>query len=300
MRGQLVNRRVIENLVKCGAFDSIERSRARLLAGLDEVMRWAGSRAEERASTQIGLFGAVADAVAPPPLPAVPDWRAEEALAAERETIGFFITGHPLDRYEQDLRRFTNASTGTLRTRGRELPPGESTRNGRPDPRPRVKLGGVVQSLRLKNSKKGDRYAVFVLEDKEGVVEVIAWPDTYRQHEAVLQGGAPVVVAGALDVSDERCQVIADEILPLARAQAESIRQVHVRVPLAGLAPDGLATLKQVLAAHPGPCDAFLHLEREDESETVLALPAALRVAAGGEIVRAVEQLLGAGMMSFR
>jgi len=300
VRGQLVNRRVIESLVKCGAFDSIERNRARLLAGLDEVMRWAASRAEERASSQIGLFGGGGGEAMPPPLPAVASWGAEEELAAEREAIGFFITGHPLDRYEQDLRKFTTATTGTLRTRGRELPPGDGERNGRPDTRPRVKLGGVIHSLRLKNSKKGDRYATFVLEDKEGVVEVIAWPDTYRRHEAELQGGAPVVVAGALEISDERCQVIADEVLPLARAHAESIRQVHVRVPLASVGRDALAVLKDVLAAHPGPCDTFLHLERDDDRETVLALPASLRVTAGGAIVNAVERLLGAGAMSFR
>jgi len=300
VRGQLVNRRVIESLVKCGAFDSLERNRARLLAGLDEVMRWAASRAEERASAQIGLFGGGGGEAMPPPLPAVAAWAADEELAAEREAIGFFITGHPLDRYEQDLRKFTTATTGTLRTRGRELPPGDGERNGRPDTRPRVKLGGVIHSLRLKNSRKGDRYATFVLEDKEGVVEVIAWPDAYRRHEAVVQGGAPVVVVGALEISDERCQVIADEVLPLARAHAESIRQVHVRVPLASVGRDALAVLKEVLAAHPGPCDAFLHLERGEESETVLALPATLRVTAGGEIVSAVERLLGAGVMSFR
>src|SRR5438093_3127748 len=298
VRGQLVNRRVIENLLKCGAFDSVERNRARLLAGLDEVMRWAASRAEERASTQIGLFGTTAEAVSPPPLPAVVPWPADEELSAEREAIGFFITGHPLDRYERDPRRFTTATTATLRTRGRELAPGEGERNGRPDTRPRVKLGGVIHSLRLKNSRKGDRYATFVLEDREGVVEVIAWPDTYRRHEAVVQGGAPVVVAGALEISDERCQVIADEILPLARAHAEAIRQVHVRVPLGALERDALATLREVLAAHPGPCDAFLHLEYTDESETVLALPASLRVAPGGENVPAVEPILGAGVMS--
>src|SRR5262249_46122825 len=223
-------------LVKCGAFDSIERDRARLLASLDDVMRWAANREEERLSQQIGLFAAGAGAAAPPPLAAVSSWSGEEELRAERETLGFFITGHPLDRYEQDLRKFTNATTGTLRTRGRELPPGDGQRNGRPDTRPRVRLGGVIHTLKLKNSKKGDRYATFTLEDKEGVVEVIAWPDTYRRHEEVLQGGAPVVVAGALDVSDDRCQVIAEEVTPLARAHAEAIRQVHVRIPRAGLA----------------------------------------------------------------
>jgi DNA polymerase-3 subunit alpha len=94
--------------------------------------------------------------------------------------------------------------------------------------------------------------------------------------------------------------VIADEVTPLARARAEAIKQVHVRVLLMGLEPDGLTSLKDVLAAHPGPCDAFLHLVRPDESETVLALPESLRVAASDQIVNAVENILGAGVMSFR
>jgi DNA polymerase III subunit alpha len=301
VRGQLVNRRVIESLVKCGAFDSIERNRARLLAGLDRVMQWATSRAEEAATSQIGLFGGVNAPEAVPLLPEAPAWSAEEELRAEREAIGFFITGHPLDRYEQDLRKFTNASTGTLRTRGSELPaPQGEQRYGRPDTRPRVRLGGVIHTLKLKNSKKGDRYATFVLEDKEGVVEVIAWPDTYRNHEAVIHGGEPVVVAGALEVSEERCQVIADQITPLVNARAEAIRQVHVRVSLRRAGRDGLERLREILAAHPGPCDAFLHLERGDEVETVLALPGSLRVAASDQIVNAVEGILGAGMMYFR
>ena len=300
VRGQLVNRRVIESLVKCGAFDSMERNRTRLLAALDDVMRWAASRAEERSTHQIGLFAGGGTVDAPPPLPPVERWSDEEELRAEHETLGFFITGHPLDRYEQDLKKFTSATTATLRTRGRELPAGNGERNGRPDTRPRVRLGGVIHTLKLKNSKKGDRYATFMLEDKEGTVEVIAWPDTYRRHEEVVQGGAPVVVAGALEISEERCQIIADEITPLARAHAEAISQVHVKVPLAGLGRDALATLREVFAAHPGPCDAFIHLMRSGENETVLALPTTLRVAATDQIVNAVESVLGAGVMYFR
>src|SRR5439155_1443428 len=182
-----------------------------------------------------------------------------------------------LDRYAQDLRKFTNATTATLRARGAAQPAGDGERNGRPDARPRVRLGGVIHTLKLRNSKRGDRYATFVLEDKEGTVEVIAWPEAYRRHEAIIQSGAPVVVAGALDVSDDRCQVIADEVAPLAAARAEAIRQVHVRVPLPALGRDGLETLRTILAAHPGPCDAFLHLERGgDDHETIVALPSSV------------------------
>ena len=107
-----------------------------------------------------------------------------------------------------------------------------------------------------------------------------------------------VVVAGALELSEDRCQVIADELTPLARAHAEAIRQAHVRVR--GTDRDALATLREVFAAHPGPCDTFLHLENGEEQETVLALPATLRVAASGEIVNAVEGLLGGGALTFR
>jgi len=297
VRSQLVNRRVAESLIKCGAFDSLERNRAQLLASLDDVMRWAASRAEERASQQIGLFGAGGDG-APPPLAAQAAWGPDEELHAEHETIGFFITGHPLDRYLKDLKRVTGTTTATLRQRSADT--SAAPRNGRPDARPRVSLGGVIHTLRLKNSKKGDRYATFLLEDKEGVIEVIAWPDTYRKHETIIQSGAPVVVAGGLEVSDDRRQVIAEEITPLARACADAIRQVHLRVPLERLGRDGLATLRALLAAHPGTCEAFLHLVGPDESETVLALPTALRVAATGEIVNAVEGLLGGGALTFR
>jgi DNA polymerase-3 subunit alpha len=300
VRGGLVNRRVVESLVKCGAFDSLERNRARLLAALDTVMQWAANRAEEAATSQIGLFAAVGQPEPPPRLPEVAPGAAEEELRGEREAIGFFITGHPLDRWEHDLRKFTNATTATLRTRGASLPPGGGERNGRPDTRPRVRLGGVIHGLKLKNSKKGDRYATFVLEDKVGVVEVIAWPDTYRQHEAVLHGGEPVVVGGALEISEERCQVIADDVQALVNARAQAIKQVHVRVPLAGAGREGLTQLKGVLAAHPGPCDAFLHLERDDATETVLALPSTLRVAASDQIMNAVEEVLGAGTLYFR
>src|SRR5438552_3496113 len=297
VRSQLVNRRVAESLIKCGAFDSVERNRAQLLASLDDVMRWATSRAEERASSQIGLFGAAADGP-PPPLAAQAAWDPDEELHAERETIGVFITGHPLDRYLKDLKRVTATTTATLRQRSADT--SAAPRNGRPDARPCVSLGGVIHTLRLKNSKKGDRYATFFLEDKEGVIEVIAWPDTYRKHETIIQSGAPVVVAGGLEVSDDRRQVIAEEITPLARACADAIRQVHLRVPLERLGRDGLATLRALLAAHPGTCEAFLHLVGPDESETVLALPTALRAAATGEIGNAVEGLLGGGALTFR
>src|SRR2546430_11612588 len=134
-----------------------------------------------------------------------------------------------------------------------------------------------------------------------GPVDVMARPGGFLRYGGGIRGGAPVGVGGALDVSDDRCQLIAEEIAPLAAARAQAIRQVHLRVVLATLGRDGLEVLRGILAAHPGPCDAFLHLEQaEHENETIVALPSTLRVAATDQMINAVEQVLGAGVTSFR
>lgn len=302
VHGQQVNRRVLESLIACGAFDSLHRNRAQLWAAVEDVMRWAQARAEEASSPQFGLFGGGGGQALdekPPPLADVLPWKPDEELQHERETLGFFITGHPLDRYEKDLRKFTNVTVATLKTRGRDLPPAHGSRPGR-DNRPRVRIGGVIHSLKMRNSKKGERYATFLLEDKEGVVEVIAWPDTYRKHETVIQAGVAVVVAGGLDLSNDRCQIIADEFAALDAARADAIRQIHVRVSLEAIGREGLEQLRAVLTAHPGPCEAFLHLRRSDDTETTLALPPNIRVSASNDVLEAVERVVGAGTTTFR
>src|SRR5262249_12014358 len=162
---QQVNKRVIESLIKCGAFDFAGTPRRRLLEGLDRTCQWAGQGSRPEAANQMGLFAPGTIAVTashPPALPDVPEWDVNELLRAERDDIGFFLTGHRLARYERDLKRFADATTADLRNRNQQ---------------DKVKLGGVVLALKLKNSKRGDRYATFTLEDRWGAVEVIAWPE---------------------------------------------------------------------------------------------------------------------------
>jgi DNA polymerase-3 subunit alpha len=108
------------------------------------------------------------------------------------------------------------------------------------------------------------------------------------------------VISGGLDIADDRCQIIADELTPLEAARADAIRQVHVRVPLARVDRDGLERLRAILADSHGSCEGFLHLLRPDDTETILALPESIRVAATDDIVHAVEGLLGPGMVWFR
>ena len=89
----------------------------------------------------------------------------------------------------------------------------------------------MIQSLKLKNNKKGDRYATYTLEDKAGGVEVIVWPEAYRRHEAEVHSDQPVLVSGSLDVDEDRCQIIAGEIVPLDSVAKGEVKQVHIQVP---------------------------------------------------------------------
>ncbi|MFZ0889130.1 MAG: DNA polymerase III subunit alpha, partial [Candidatus Binataceae bacterium] len=259
---QLVNRRVLEALVKCGAFDFTGAARAELMAQVEEALKIA-QRAEAAAKNQMGLFGELKASTLSARV-AVAEWPAREKLKAEREVLGFYITAHPLDPFERELRRISPITSADLTS----LPDASQ-----------VTIAGVVQAVKLKNNKSGKRYATFTLEDRQGVVEVIAWPETYQRYEAAIAGDDPVVARGKLDVDEERAQIILDDLKPLAVALVDSIREVHIRAPRARLENGGLIRLKDLLARHGGRGLVYLHVGLDQDREVVLLLADAFRVA---------------------
>ena len=282
-----VNKKVVEGLAKCGAFDFTKAARRQLLEGLDKALSWGTAHAKQENTTQIGLFAAAGVNIESPEpaLPPVTPWPEKEMLKAEREALGFYITAHPLDKFEADLRRFVTAACEQLPEK-----PDKST----------VSLGGVIQNLQLKNSKKGDRYAAFTLEDKSGTVEVIVWPETYRKSEMDFTTDEPICVTGTLEVSDERCQVIADEVLLLINHRARVAQGVHLALVADRVDDDLFARLKDTLAQHRGDCPCYLHLLLPNKTETVIALPRELRVAPTEGMLEAIEQLCGRGVASLQ
>lgn len=286
VQGQQVNKRVMESLIKCGALDSFGIPRARLLAGCEAAMKWAEYEARGANSAQMGLFAATGGTdPTRPELPQVAEWSEGEKLNNEREILGFFITGHPLDRYESRLHGVVSLTTAMIKGRTHQE---------------KVRLAGVVQALKLKNNKKGDRYATFTLEDKDGVVEVIVWPEAYRRYEQSLSADDPICLSGALDMDEDRCQIIADEIVPLESVAKQEVSQVHIQVPSDVTTKEDLLALRSVLSQHQGDCRAFLHLLRPDHRETVIALPQDLGVAPTRAMLSAVEDVFGSGVASFR
>ena len=274
---QLLNRRVLEALIKCGALDLTGVPRAALMAQVDDGLKLAQREESDAARNQISLFSGKA---MPPALiarGAVNEWSQNELLSFEKEALGFFITAHPLDKYERELRRIGKLTTADLPS----APDGSL-----------VRLAGVIHAVKLKNNKAGKRYATFQLEDREGAVECIAWPETYQKYESTIAGDVPVVAKGKLDVDDERAQIILDELRPLGAALTEAVREVRIRAPRAKIANGELMQIKELLRRHNGQSLIYLHVDFEDGREAIFLLGDSYRVAPTESFVTELEQML--------
>jgi DNA polymerase III subunit alpha len=282
---QLLNRRVLEALIKCGAFDSAGRARAALIAEVDDAIKLAQREQSDAVRNQMGLFGGAAHTPRLQPRDPVAEWDAKEKLRNEKEALGFYITAHPLDKFERELRRIGRTTTADLPS----APDGSQ-----------VRIAGVIHAVKLKNNKAGRRYATFTLEDRDGAVEAIAWPETYQKYEAVIHGDEPVAVRGKLDVDEERAQIILDELRPLATALVDAVREVRIRAPRRSLENGGLDTLKDALARHRGRSLTYLHLALDDGREAVLLLGESYRVTPSDAFIAELEQMLAPGAVELR
>ncbi|HXY42505.1 MAG TPA: DNA polymerase III subunit alpha, partial [Vicinamibacteria bacterium] len=219
-----VNRRVVESLIKSGSFDSTDPRRSALFATIDRAMEAGQKRQRDREAGQSSLFGMLAgpeDAARPVErIPDAPPWPEADRLAFEKESLGFFISGHPLERFRSELEKWASATTGTLSQHAGE---------------PEVAVGGIVSGLRLTKTRKGDRMAVFVLEDLEGSVETVVYPETYKKTASRLADDQVVLVKAKAEVDDEgKAKLVASDVMPLEQAKLAEARFVTVRVPLPG------------------------------------------------------------------
>jgi DNA polymerase III subunit alpha len=282
---QLINRRVLEALIKCGALDSTGMPRAVLMAQVEDALKLAQREEIDVARNQISLFS---QKVMPPALTRrgpLNEWPQNELLSFEKEALGFFITAHPLDKYERELRRISKLTTADLAS----APDGSQ-----------VRLAGVIHAVKLKNNKAGKRYATFQLEDRDGAVECIAWPETYQKNESIISGELPVVARGKLDVDDERAQIIVDELRPLGTALTETVREVWIRAPRDSIANGELTRIKQLVKRHSGQSLIYLQLDFEDGREAIFLLGDRYRVTPTESFVAEVDEILTPSSVELR
>jgi DNA polymerase-3 subunit alpha len=283
-----VNKKVAEALIKCGAFDSLPGNRAQQLAGLEHAMELGQKTQREREQGQTSLFESsvivASNGQGYDRLPEVPEWPEKNKLAFEKEALGFYITGHPMARHEAAVKRYATCEAAGLKERG---------------DRSEVSLCGIVSALQEKVTRKGDRMAFFSLEDLSGSAEVLIFPELYKKYFEELHGEEPLLVKGVLDVSDENCKLMANEVFLLEEIRKRETRRVHFRMNASTVDDELLQNFREVVLRHRGGCEALVHVVIPGQSETVICLPEGLRVAADGEILKDSENLFGYNVITF-
>ena len=281
---RVCNKRAIEALIVAGALDQLDPNRARLLAGLDAAVREAQLRQAERDAGQGSLFGdgsGDTDSRPVPPLPDVPAWSEAERLSREKEVLGFFISGHPLEPFREEVGLFGTRTTATLGTWS-EHP---------------VAIGAVVTTVTRRISRKtGAEYARLVLEDFHGTAEAIVFPDAWSRLSDVIRADAPLLLNGgysARDRGEDRAPFIVEDAVPLNTLRGNGAIGLTIRWKRgAGPSLDDARAIAALCAAHPGPAPVLV--EWGDGNGTTATLRARhLGVELDRDLLAAIRQIAG-------
>jgi DNA polymerase-3 subunit alpha len=294
---RLMNKRVLESLCKAGALDSFGK-RSQVMAALDKAMERAQKSQRDAAAGQHGLFGMFDDGPSSNPasdlaLPSAPEWDEHTRLQNEKEVLGFFVSGHPLDRYREKLRNMKVVDTVTAC----EMKVEPSTfRRGQSEQQNEIQIAGVITGLKVAKSKRsGEMYAQASLEDTVGKIDLIAFPASYEKLAESLRIDVPVLVRGSLRGEEDAAPKLAvSGIQALEDVKVRLPEALRIRVPLHHPDAELLTKLEGLFRAAPGNGKLLLNLEEPGEFCAVLE-PNGLTVSADVAFIEQVETLLGRG-----
>lgn len=280
---RLVNKRVIESLIKCGAFDSLGYRRSQLMAAVDHAMDAGSAVLRDRAKGQgslLEMLGGEASQTKTPQMPDVPEWPPAQRLTAEREILGFYVTGHPLTEYEALGKRYATASTDELSSlRDKET----------------VRLCGIITAVKEISTKNGDRMAFVTLEDLRGSVEMIAFPDLYRGKMLYLVKDSPVLVRGQVDIGEEVVKLLLTDVQPLSDLQGEREGEMEIALRPEVLSGEVLRQIRGAVANFRGAFPLRLRLHLNRGTAILIEAGAELHVTPVPELISEVERIAGPG-----
>ncbi|HEY0664076.1 MAG TPA: OB-fold nucleic acid binding domain-containing protein, partial [Thiobacillaceae bacterium] len=278
-----INRWMLEALIRAGALDGLGPNksfddRATLVASLDDAIKASDQRARNADAGMMDMFGEVAAPVrdeAGAFVRALP-WKDEQRLDGERETLGLYLTGHPIDQYEKELANFVSKRIGDLDASSMSMPARDPEQRGRPR-RPTATVAGLVTELRVKRSKDGKRMGFITLDDRSGRLEVSVVPRVYEQFGALVVKDALLVVEGEVEYDDytDRTQLVASKVMSIQQARDAYAKQVLLEIDEA-LVERGFAKrlAKTLEPFRNGQCDVQVVYKRRDASAQLQFGPA--------------------------
>ncbi|MGE4157971.1 MAG: DNA polymerase III subunit alpha [Planctomycetota bacterium] len=284
---RLVNKSVLEALVKSGSLDSFGSHRAALMAALEDMTRISSRVQKDKQAGQNLLFGEAEGDTAEDLIPSVPPWSEAHQLKFEKETTGFYLSQHPLTRHVETLRAHSGTNLEELRAR---------------ESGAQVVAGGIVTNLRALVTKKGknpgQKMCAFTLEDLHASLEGVLFPEAHAKYGHLLTPDAIVFLKGRLDRSREAPQLMVDEVITLESVASKLPRQVVIRLGTAGLDEDYLARLAGIFRNHRGDAPVLIEFVQGAKARTLEVGPE-FRVAPGEALERSLEDLLGPGRVHY-
>jgi DNA polymerase-3 subunit alpha len=280
-----INKRVMEGLVCSGAFDSLKPVsvlthawRARLFSAIDSAVGRSVRARRTKALGQNDLFGGeqVVDIDPTDGLPEAPAWSPMEMLTAEKKSLGFYITGHPLDGHLETIGQLGAVTSVEL----------IQQENGS-----RATMAGLIKDLQVRTTKKGDRFAIFQLEDQAGSVKCVLWPEPYRRNSSILADEATILVSGRAEISDEgTITVFAEKVTELTQAVQQKARELIIHFANSQDEVAQCEEVKKLLEGAPGDCDVFIDMSVDEMTVRIRAHPS-LKVQGSVEIEQALRNL---------
>ncbi|AGF79058.1 DNA-directed DNA polymerase III PolC [Desulfocapsa sulfexigens DSM 10523] len=284
-----VNSRVIESLIKSGSFDSVGCRRSQLMAIVDQAMDKAKAVQRDKQSGQMSLFG-----LSPATdttdksgiiLPDIPEWEERERLTMEKETVGFYITGHPLDEDIAEIKTITDTDIAGLAEYSEDQP---------------VRIGGLIRSCKQLKSKKGDLMAFITIEDLLNAVEVIVFPNTFAECYPLLSSTETIIVQGTVQIDERGPKIIAESLELLPQAREKHTESIKIKLNSEKISRKRLESLKQVLYRYHGNCPLLLTMHFPGQGEVDIEILKDLTVRPCREFTDETEKILGYKALSYR
>lgn len=287
---RVVNRKVLESLIKCGAFDTMGLFRSQLFAILDQALSMAGEIQKDRESGQISFFGSFEKDQSFHKnfqnIPSIPEWTESELLLNEKEMLGFYVTGHPLTRYQRELKSYSTVSTATIGKR----------RDGE-----EVVIGGLVSKLKFTQTKRtNEKMAIVTLEDLEGAIDLLVFPKTFKDYGQHLVKDSILFFKGNVDKKEQDPKLLANEIVPITEVHKKFTRSIHVRLLASGLQESTMKDLQEVLAKHPGNIPVYLEFVDQNNARSQMLVDRSLFVRPDENLVSSLQQLAGPEAVSLK
>ncbi len=276
---RLVNKKTLEGLIQAGAFDSLHDNRAQLFESVEKAIAHGQGMQQHSGRGQSSLFETSMAKIEPRPnLPAVEPWKESEVLAREKAVLGFYLSGHPLEKFRDEIEAFASVQLGSPSA---------------VKPNSTVRACGIVASLKRKVDKRGNMMAFVTLEDFTGKGDCIVFSDAYQKFGKLLTPESMVMVVGRGETTGDMLKILVNEVIPLENVRARFTKSVSILVNLDSVSEATILELRKIMEHHRGKCTCYFNVAGGGLDKKSLYLSRTLTVEPSSLFIGLIKQLLG-------